>query len=152
QKRNLAKHTVEQYSDYRLNSFFEYMAVIPIQPQKNTYNNRYDINAYLLFFKFFLRYSHRFKIGFFAFNRLFAKLFQTLFADTLCKKTDFIYSEIDIDVVGNNKIFLTSGLFTDFTVKMQMLVFVGLLLATVWAKNVTGCIIFLNTMHYAFFF
>lgn len=78
--------------------------------------------------------------------------FQAVFADSFCKKPYFIDPELGLNVFGKRNIFFTGGLFADFTVEMEMPVFVGMFIASIVAQLIFCCRIFLNTVNNSFFF
>lgn len=78
--------------------------------------------------------------------------FQTVFADSFSKKSYFIDPELGLNVFGKRNIFFTGGLFADFTVEMEMPVFVGMFITAIVAEFVFCCRIFLNAVNDSLFF
>lgn len=65
------------------------------------------------------------------FSAILLQTFQAVFADSFSKKPYFVNPKIGLNIFRKGDVFPACCLFTDFTVKMQMPVFVSSFVAAV---------------------
>lgn len=77
--------------------------------------------------------------------------FKTVFTDSFGKKPYFINSEIGLNIFRKGNILFTGGLFTYFTIEMEVPVFMGFLIAIIIAQFVFCSGIFLYAVNDSLF-